>query len=112
MCGGGGGVQVTWLVYGFSFCFAIRHCLTCVFSSLNFQSVRLACLLCSRFLPFLMAKDNSRTKSRAAKRLEPYNKSPTNCSSGRSGDDRTSDRSSRGGSSRSSMYVLRLSASL
>ena len=49
-----------------------------------------------------MAKDNSRTKSRAAKRLEPYNKSPTNRSSTRSGDDRTSDRSSHGGSSRSS----------
>ena len=49
-----------------------------------------------------MAKDNSRTKSRAAKWLEPYNKSPTNRSSGRSGDDRTSDRSSRGRSSRSS----------
>ena len=49
-----------------------------------------------------MAKDNSRTKARAAKRLEPYNKSPTNRSSGRSGDNRISDRSSRGGSSRSS----------
>ena len=49
-----------------------------------------------------MAKDNSRTKSRAAKRLEPYNKSPSNRSSGRGGDDRTSDRSARGGSSRSS----------
>ena len=71
-------------------------------SSLNFQSVCIACLLCSHFLPFLMAKDNSRTKSRAAKRLEPYNKSPTNRSSGRSGDDRTSDCSSRGGLTRSS----------
>ena len=49
-----------------------------------------------------MAKDNSRTKSRAAKRLEPYNKSPPNPSSGRSGDDCTSDRSSRGESRRSS----------
>ena len=49
-----------------------------------------------------MAKDNPRTRSRAAKRLEPYNKSPTNRSSGRSGEDRTSERSSRGGSSRSS----------
>ena len=49
-----------------------------------------------------MAKDNPCTRSRAAKRLEPYNKSPTNHSSGRSGEDRTSDRSSRGGSSRSS----------
>ena len=49
-----------------------------------------------------MAKDNSRTKARAATGLEPYNKSSTNRSSGRSGDDRTSDRSSRGGPSRSS----------
>ena len=49
-----------------------------------------------------MAKDNPRTRSRAAKRLEPHNKNPTNPSSGRSGEDRTSDRSSRGGSSRSS----------
>ena len=49
-----------------------------------------------------MAKDNPRTRSRAAKRLEPYNKSPTNRSSGRSGEDCTSERSSRGGSSRSS----------
>ena len=49
-----------------------------------------------------MAKDNSRTKSRAAKWLEPYNKSPANRSSGRSGDDHASGRSSLGGSSRSS----------
>ena len=45
-----------------------------------------------------MAKDNPRMRSRAAKRLEPYDKSPTNRSSGRSGEDRSSDRSSRGGS--------------
>ena len=56
----------------------------------------------SRFLPFLMAKDNSRTKSRAAKWLEPYNKSPMNHSSGQTGNDRTSDHSSHGGASRSS----------
>lgn len=56
----------------------------------------------SRFLPFLMAKDNSRTKSRAAKWLEPYNQSQTNRSSGRTSDDCTSDRSSHGGLSRSS----------
>lgn len=49
-----------------------------------------------------MAKDNSRTKSRAAKWLEPYNQSQTNRSSGRTGDDCTSDRSSHGGLSRSS----------
>ena len=49
-----------------------------------------------------MAKDNPRKRPRAAKRLEPYNKSPTNRSFGRSGEDRTSDCSSRGGSSRSS----------
>ena len=49
-----------------------------------------------------MAKGNSGTKSRAAKWLEPYNKSPPNRSSRRSGNDRTSDCSSRGGSSRSS----------
>lgn len=49
-----------------------------------------------------MAKDNSRTKSRAAKRLEPYNQSPTNHSSGRTGDVCTSDCSSHGRSSRSS----------
>ena len=92
----------TWLVQSFSFCFAIRHCLTCVFSAFNCQSVHIACFLCSHFLPFLMAKDNSRMKSRAAKWLEPYNKSPANRSSGRSGDDHASGRSSRGGSSRSS----------
>ena len=86
----------------FSLCFAIRFCLTCVFSSFNFESVLIACLLYSHFLPVLMAKDSSRTRSRAAKRFDPYNKSPKNRSSRRSGEDRASDRSSICESSRSS----------
>ena len=98
----GTGLPVVFRSRGSCFCFAIRHCLTCVFSAFKFQSVRMACLLCSHFRPFLMPKDNSRTKCRAAKGLEPYNKSPANRSSTRSGDDRTSGCGSRGGSSRSS----------
>ena len=49
-----------------------------------------------------MAKDNSLTKSRAAKWCETYNKSPPNRSSGQSGNDCTSDPSSHGRLSRSS----------
>ena len=68
---------------------------------LSIFSLLVSLFACSQFLPFLMAKDNSRTKSRAAKGLELYNKSPMNCSSGQSGDDRASDCSSLGRSSRS-----------
>ena len=73
-----------------------------VSSSFSFQSVRITCLLCSHFLPVLMAKDSSCTKSRAAKQLESYNKSQTNCSSEQSGNDRVSYRRSCSRTSRSS----------
>ena len=51
-----------------------------------------------------MAKDsgNSRTKSRAAKRLEPYNKSPRTRENERSTEDRPESRSARGDSRGSS----------
>ena len=51
-----------------------------------------------------MAKDSgsSRTKSRAAKRLEPYNKSPRTRENERSTEDRPESRSARGDSRGSS----------
>ena len=45
-----------------------------MFSSLKFQSVRIACLLSSRFLPFLMAKDNFRTISMAISKSQSAQK--------------------------------------
>ena len=85
-----------------SFCFSICHCLISVFCSFTFQSVLTACLPCSHFLPVLMAKDSSCTKSRAAKQFETYNKSPKSSSTERSGDDRGGLSRSNHGSSSSS----------
>jgi len=77
MAGSLGRFQVMWLLYGSVF--VLPSAIAGMFSSFTFQSVLTACLLCSHFLPVLMAKDRSHTKSRAAKWLEPYNKRPINC---------------------------------
>ena len=59
----------------FLFCH-LAHCLTCVLSSFNFESVHITCLLCSHFLLCLMAKGSSHTKSRAVNLLTPASNCP------------------------------------
>lgn len=86
------------LCKSFSFCFAVHHCLC----SFQFSVCAYRCLHVLNFFCFWWRRIITlRNLELLIKGLEPYNKNPTNCSSGQSGDDCASDCSSLGRSSRS-----------